>query len=109
MKAVGFKCFAYLPCNRTDFDNIWKKSDDRRRGQCQNGLKVLEFKSLDDYNNYMNDNLIKERNQGQFIHEILLNYSDYFLADYKRNEPCIKLFPDYYSKIAENFAKKFLI
>ena len=60
------KCFAYLPCDEEEsetekFKNIYEKKLNRQTGTCFEGARVMVFKSIDDYTEYLKENLHQDQ------------------------------------------------
>ncbi len=99
------KCFAYVPCEANDYvDKIFVKK--RQTGKCFDGIKVMVFDSIEDYNQYMSNQL--DISQLNSIKENLLNKSDQFTPIRKKNFKCYPYFSYFPEKMEQRFAIRYL-
>jgi hypothetical protein len=104
-KSIGVKCFAYVPCEANDYvDKIFVKK--RQTGKCFDGIKVMVFDSIEDYNQYMSNQL--DISQLNSIKENLLNKSDQFTPIRKKNFKCYPYFSYFPEKMEQRFAIRYL-
>lgn len=108
---LGIKCFSFLPCNDTtlDYNNIWSMKDNRKKGSCFNGYRVIVFKSSDDYANFIKTHLTL--NQKQIAQELLHSSLDKFYnLKTKQNKfaNCIQNITSYKTELIDAYDQRFM-
>lgn len=110
---IVMKCFAYLPCSPEDdtesdlYGNIWNMKAHRRSGTCHEGLRVIEFDSIDDYSNFIKSEVT--RSQKKFIKEAMEMRWESFMSEAKKKADCVNDFPHVPAEMASGFEKRFLV
>jgi hypothetical protein len=107
-ETAHIQCFSYFPCNShghqeisdEQIANIWTTIAHVDMGECRNGSRLIIFRSLNDYLDFMRNEL--NENDRMRVKEYLTTGFPQKLTN------CSFLYPNYTVEMAQNYEKYFL-
>ncbi|RNA16009.1 homeodomain transcription factor [Brachionus plicatilis] len=105
-RKLGVKCYSFFPCKNDLFENFWSNLEDREIGSCVEDVRVVVFESVDDYSNFVTNNLNKTGLAEE--QKILSSYFDrFYVAKTKidKYSACLDEIFSYKTTIVNNFGK----